>query len=57
MTLSSMQIKFCGVLQRMVQHALALEKGATYKDLKPEPVAEKKGDSFIAKITGFLRGT
>ncbi len=45
------------LLQRMVQHAMALEKGATYKEIAAviEPPKEEK--SFVAKITSFLRGT
>jgi hypothetical protein len=42
----------------MVQHALALEKGATYKDLAPAAAQEaKKDEGLLGKIMGVFRSS
>ncbi|KAK9907559.1 hypothetical protein WJX75_005957 [Coccomyxa subellipsoidea] len=54
------QIKTAGPedLERMVQHALALEKGATYKDLAPAAAQEaKKDEGLLGKIMGVFRSS
>ena len=46
------------ILQKMVVHAMALQKGATYKDVSPvlaEKPAEEGG--ILAKLTGIFRST
>ena len=46
-------------LQKMVVHAMALQKGATYKDVSPvlaeEPAKEDGG--ILGKLTGLFRST
>lgn len=43
----------------MVQHALALEKGATYKDLAPAAAAQPKEENggLLGKIMGIFRSS
>lgn len=45
--------------QRMVQHALALEKGASYKDLPPAAAAKPKEEDggLLGKIMGMFRSS
>ncbi|BDA47939.1 hypothetical protein COCOBI_11-1960 [Coccomyxa sp. Obi] len=54
------QIKTAGPedVERMVQHALALEKGATYKDLTPAAAQPKEENSgLLGKIMGIFRSS
>ena len=47
-------------LQRMVQHALALKAGKTYKDVSEtlaEDVQAEEPKGLIGKITGLFRST
>ncbi len=45
-------------MQRMVQHALALEKGATYKDLAPAAAKPKEeSGGLLGKIMGIFRSS
>ena len=48
------------LLQRMVQHALALKAGKTYKDVSEtlaEDVKVEEPKGIIGKITGLFRST
>ena len=47
-------------LQRMVQHALALKAGKTYKDVSEtlaEGVKAEEPKGLLGKITGLFRST
>ena len=50
----------CAWLQRMVQHALALKAGKTYKDISENVAGEVKAEEpkgILGKITGLFRST
>lgn len=50
--------RICIWLQRMVQHALALKSGKTYKDVSEEDVKpEEATKGMMGKITGLFRST
>lgn len=46
-------------LQKMVLHAMALQNGATSKEIAESAVTEKPNaeGGVLAKITGFFRGS
>ena len=51
---------WCALLQRMVQHALALKSGKTYKDISETLAEEVKAEEpkgLLGKITGMFRST